>query len=62
MISKNSEGKVYAEILTSLSLEGINNIERGDGLALSVFCICDGISDNAFEESLQNTPGLFVDH
>lgn len=51
-----------AEQLTSLSLEGIHNIKRGNSLALGMFGICDGISDNAFKEGLQNTSSLLVDH
>jgi hypothetical protein len=45
-----------------LSLQGVDNIERGDGLALGVFCVCDCIADDTFEEGLENTTGFFVDH
>jgi hypothetical protein len=45
-----------------LSLEGIDNVERGDGLALGVLGVCDGIADDALEEGLENTAGLLVDH
>ena len=47
---------------TSLTLEGIDNIERGDGFALSVFSICDCIADNTFKEGLEDTASLFVNH
>jgi hypothetical protein len=46
----------------ALSLEGIDNVERGDGLALGVLCVRDGITDNTLEEGLEDTAGLFVDH
>jgi hypothetical protein len=47
---------------TTLALEGVDNVERGNGLALGVLSIGDGITDDTFEEGLQNTTGLFVDH
>jgi len=47
---------------TALALEGVDNIEGSDGLALGVLGIGDGIADDALEEGLQNTTGLFVDH
>jgi hypothetical protein len=47
---------------TALSLEGVDNIERGDSLALGVLSVGDGITDDTLEEGLQNTTGLFVDH
>ena len=46
----------------ALSLEGVDNIERGDCLALGVFCVGDGIADDTLEEGLENTTGLLVDH
>jgi len=45
-----------------LSLEGVDDIEGGDGLALGVLGVCDGIADNTFEEGLEDTTCLFVDH
>ena len=45
-----------------MSLEGIDNIERSDCLALGVLSVGDSITDDALEEGLQNTTGLFVDH
>lgn len=47
---------------TSLSLEGIYNIERGNRLSFRVFRVCDSIADDTFEESLQDATCLFVDH
>lgn len=46
----------------ALSFEGVDNIEGCDGLALGVFCVGDGITDDTLEEGLQDTACLFVDH
>jgi hypothetical protein len=47
---------------TALALEGIDDVKRGDGLALSVLGVGDGVTDNGLEEGLEDTTGLFVDH
>lgn len=47
---------------TALSLEGVDNVERGDGLALGVLSVGDGVTDDTLEEGLENTAGLLVDH
>jgi hypothetical protein len=47
---------------TALALKGIDNVKRGDGLALSVLGVGDGVTDNGLEEGLEDTTGLFVDH
>lgn len=46
----------------TLTLESVDHIERGDGLALGVLCVCDCVANNTLEEGLENTTGLFVDH
>jgi hypothetical protein len=46
----------------ALSLEGVDHIERGDSLALGVLGIGDCVANDALEEGLKNTTGLFVDH
>lgn len=46
----------------SLPLEGVDDVERGDGLALGVLGVRDGIADYALEEGLEHSAGLFVDH
>ena len=48
--------------LTALSLEGIYDVQGGDGLALGVLGICDSVADDAFEEGLEYTSSLLVDH
>jgi hypothetical protein len=48
--------------LTSLPLEGVDNIERCDGLALGVLGVGDCVADDTFEEGLEDTTGFFVDH
>jgi hypothetical protein len=47
---------------TALALEGVDDIQGGDGLALCVLGVGDGVTDNALEEGLEDTTGLFVDH
>jgi hypothetical protein len=47
---------------TALALESIYDIEGGDSLALGVLSVGDSITDDALEEGLQNTTGLFVYH
>lgn len=46
----------------ALSLESIDDIEGGDGLALGVLGVGDCVTDDAFEEGLEDTAGFFVDH
>merc|ERR1712098_86879 len=45
----------------ALPLEGIDNIHSGDGLPLGVFSVGDGITDDVFQENLEDTSGFFVD-
>lgn len=45
-----------------MSLEGIDHIEGSDGLSLGVFGVGDSITNDAFEEGLEDTTRLFVDH
>ena len=47
---------------TALALQSIDDIERGDGLALRVLGVGDGITDDALQEGLEYAPRLFVDH
>jgi hypothetical protein len=47
---------------TALALEGIDNVERGDGLALSVLGVGDSVTDDGLKEGLEDTASLFVDH
>jgi hypothetical protein len=44
-----------------LTFKSIDDIERGDGLSLGVFSVGDGITDDAFEEDLEDTSRLLVD-
>jgi hypothetical protein len=45
-----------------LSLQGVDDVKGGDGLALGVFCVGNGITDDTLEEGLEDTSGFFVDH
>ena len=42
-------------------LEGVHDVERGDGLALGGFAVGHGITDDVLEEDLEDTTGFFVD-
>jgi hypothetical protein len=46
----------------ALTLEGVDDVERGDGLALGVLGVGDSVTDDTLEEGLENTAGLLVDH
>lgn len=46
----------------TLPLERVNHIQRSNGLALGVLCVCDGVTDDTLKEGLQDTTGLLVDH
>ena len=45
-----------------MALEGVDDVEGGDSLALGVLGVCDGVTDDTLEEGLENTTGLFVNH
>ena len=47
---------------TALSLQSVDDIEGSDGLALGVLSVCDCVADDRFEEGLEDTTCLFVDH
>ena len=47
---------------TALALKSVDNVERGDSLALGVLSVGDSIANDALEEGLQDTTGLLVDH
>ena len=45
-----------------MSLEGVDDVERRDRLALGVLRVRDGVTDDTLEERLENTTRLLVDH
>ena len=45
----------------ALTLEGVDDVHGGDGLAASVLGVGDAITDNVLEEDLQHSTGLLVD-
>ena len=60
---------LYTERLTTetvqgaaLTLQGVDDIQRGDSLALGVLGVGDGVTDDTLEEGLEYTTSLFVDH
>lgn len=46
----------------ALALESVDDVQRGDSLALGVLGVRDGITDDALKEGLENGTGLLVDH
>ena len=46
---------------SSLPLERVDDVQGGDGLAASVFCVGDRVTDDGFQEGLENSTGLLVD-
>ena len=46
---------------SSLSLEGVDDIESSDGLSLGVLSVGDGVSDHVLEERSEDNSGLVVD-
>lgn len=46
----------------ALSLQGVDDVQRGDSLALGVLGVGDSVTDDTLEEGLEDTTGLFVDH
>lgn len=47
---------------TALALEGVDDVKGGDGLALGVLSVGDGVTDDTLEEGLEDRAGLLVDH
>ena len=45
----------------SLALERVDHIHSGDGLALGVLGVGDGVPDHVLQEHLQHPAGLLVD-
>lgn len=47
---------------TALALEGVDNVQRSDGLALGVLRVGNGVTDDTLKEGLEDGAGLLVDH
>ena len=45
----------------SLTLEGVDDVHGGDGLAAGVFGVGDRVANDVLEEDLEDSAGLFVD-
>ncbi len=43
---------------SALALEGVNDVERGDGLPLGMLSVGDRVTDDILEEDLEDTSGL----
>ena len=46
----------------ALPLERVDDVERGDSLALGVLSVGDCVADDTLEKGLEDTTCLFVDH
>merc|ERR1711981_936087 len=46
---------------SALTLEGVDNVESGDGLPAGVFGVGDGVTDHVLKESPEDGAGLLVD-
>ena len=46
---------------SSLSLEGVDDVEGGDGLSLGVLGVGDSITDHVLQENFEDTSSFFVD-
>ena len=46
---------------SSLPLERVDDVQGGDGLAASVFCVGDRVTDDGLQERLEDSAGLLVD-
>ena len=46
---------------SALSLQSIDDIHGGNGLPLGMFSVGDGISDDIFQEDLEDSSGFLVD-
>ena len=45
----------------ALSLEGVDDVEGGDGLSLGVLGVDNGVADNVLEEASEDSAGLLID-
>ena len=46
---------------TALTLQRVDDVHGGDGLALGVLAVRDGVTDDVLEEQLEHSSDLFVD-
>ncbi|XP_040607403.1 uncharacterized protein LOC121142140 [Mesocricetus auratus] len=53
--------RIRGERGAALALERVDYVHGGDGLALSVLGVGDGVADHVLQEHLQHTAGLLVD-
>lgn len=49
-------------VLTALPLQGVDDIKRVDSLPLAMLSVCDGVTDDALKEALEDSTSLLVDH
>lgn len=47
---------------TALALEGVDDVQRGDSLALGVLGVGDSVTNDTLKEGLEDGASLLVDH
>jgi len=59
----SSVGRLAAESVerATLTLERVDDVHRGDGLAFGMLSVGDCIADDVLKEDLEHATGLFVD-
>ena len=60
LVSVNSSAAETVEG-SALALESVDNVESGDGLALGVLSVDNGVADNVLEEAAEDGAGLLID-
>ena len=63
MLLEKQAGRLSTESVegSSLTFQGVDDIEGSDSLSLGMLGVGDGITDNVFQEDLEDTSGFFVD-
>ena len=63
-MKESTASRLSAETVESsaLSLESVNNVQRGDGLSLGVLSVGDSVTNDTLKEGLENTTSLLIDH
>ena len=62
-LAGRATGHLAAEAVDgpALALEGVDDVERGDGLAARVLGVGHGVTDDGLEEGLEDSAGFLVD-
>ncbi len=61
LLTRKSNLSAEAVQGAALTLESVDDVHRGDGLATSVLGVGHGVTDDVLEEDLEDRAGLLVD-